>query len=366
MGQKVHPIGLRVGLYRKWKSNWFLDKNNYTNFLHLNFEINKYFAGILRNYPIKTFFSHCVIAKYSLEKIYIFIFFYRLRQKKNQRKKTRVFKTSKSFYKSNILAPNFLLKQNNLKILQLLQVFKDIKLLTKFNKLDNNINYQNNIKNLSSNKIDLNENNFELKRGDYKSVSTVRGSLTNFLGTQINITFINLLSFIKFYLINLNKPQLINGIERQMVNFFKYDVKLVRDAVNIFFITIILKQPQTLAYFISYQLRRTPRNRRHTKLIQFYKKLATLAMAQQDELIGLQIRFTGRVNGRKRKRYVAIKLGELPLQTYNKCIEYGQANAITVYGAIGVKVWIYYDKTFNIQLQEQLLKYFYYSKTKKI
>jgi hypothetical protein len=92
MGKKVHPIGLHVGLYRKWKSNWFLDKNNYTNFLHLNFEINKYFAGILRNYPIKTFFSHCVIAKYSLEKIYIFIFFYRLRQKKTNEKRLEFLK----------------------------------------------------------------------------------------------------------------------------------------------------------------------------------------------------------------------------------------------------------------------------------
>lgn len=362
MGQKVQPIGLRVGLYRKWKSNWFLDKANYTNFLHLNFEINKYFAGILRNYPIKTFFSHCIIAKYSLERIYIFVFFYRLRQKKNQNKKGQNFQSANNVNLLNQVTNNFNKKQNNLKFIQLLQIFTQSKLLT----TSNSLTIPTESKNLTKiTQIPLDESNFDLKRGTYKSIAMINGSLTNFLNLPVNLTFINLLSFVKYYLNTINKPRLISGIERQMVNFFKYDVKLVRDAVNIFFISLILKQPQTLANFISYQLRRTPKNRRHNKLIRFYQQLAVLAMAQQNELIGLQIQFSGRINGRKRKRSMTIKLGKLPLQSYDKNIEYGQANSITIYGTIGVKVWLYYDKSFNNVLQKHFLNYFYYTKNKK-
>ena len=29
MGQKVHPIGFRVGVSRSWDSIWYADKDNY-------------------------------------------------------------------------------------------------------------------------------------------------------------------------------------------------------------------------------------------------------------------------------------------------------------------------------------------------
>ena len=33
MGQKVNPIGLRVGINRGWDSIWFAKKNNFGNLL---------------------------------------------------------------------------------------------------------------------------------------------------------------------------------------------------------------------------------------------------------------------------------------------------------------------------------------------
>ena len=33
MGQKVNPIGLRVGINRDWDSIWFAKKNNYGKLL---------------------------------------------------------------------------------------------------------------------------------------------------------------------------------------------------------------------------------------------------------------------------------------------------------------------------------------------
>jgi len=41
MGQKVNPIGLRVGIIEDWRSKWFADKN-YAKWLQEDLEIRKY------------------------------------------------------------------------------------------------------------------------------------------------------------------------------------------------------------------------------------------------------------------------------------------------------------------------------------
>jgi len=42
MGQKVNPIGLRLGINRTWDSIWFAKKNNYGNLLIEDFKIRQY------------------------------------------------------------------------------------------------------------------------------------------------------------------------------------------------------------------------------------------------------------------------------------------------------------------------------------
>ena len=39
MGQKVNPIGLRLGVNRTWDSRWFADKTEYGKLLHEDMEI---------------------------------------------------------------------------------------------------------------------------------------------------------------------------------------------------------------------------------------------------------------------------------------------------------------------------------------
>jgi len=41
MGQKVNPIGLRIGINKTWDSIWFSDKKNYAKFLHEDLKIKK-------------------------------------------------------------------------------------------------------------------------------------------------------------------------------------------------------------------------------------------------------------------------------------------------------------------------------------
>ncbi|KAB2834164.1 MAG: 30S ribosomal protein S3, partial [Caedimonadaceae bacterium] len=42
MGQKVKPIGLRLGINRTWDSRWYANKKDYGNLLVSDFKIRKY------------------------------------------------------------------------------------------------------------------------------------------------------------------------------------------------------------------------------------------------------------------------------------------------------------------------------------
>jgi len=56
---------------------------------------------------------------------------------------------------------------------------------------------------------------------------------------------------------------------------------------------------------------------------------------------GIRVSCSGRLNGAEMSRKETYKIGTVPLQTLRADIDYGFAEALTTYGLIGVKVWIY-------------------------
>ena len=56
---------------------------------------------------------------------------------------------------------------------------------------------------------------------------------------------------------------------------------------------------------------------------------------------GIRISCAGRLNGAEMSRTETYKQGKVPLQTFRADIDYGFSEALTTYGLIGVKVWIY-------------------------
>lgn len=47
MGQKVNPIGIRVGVIRDWDAKWYADDKNYVDLLHEDFKVRKFVKGKL-------------------------------------------------------------------------------------------------------------------------------------------------------------------------------------------------------------------------------------------------------------------------------------------------------------------------------
>lgn len=56
---------------------------------------------------------------------------------------------------------------------------------------------------------------------------------------------------------------------------------------------------------------------------------------------GIKVSCAGRLNGAELSRTETYKQGKIPLQTLRADINYGFAEALTTYGLIGVKVWLY-------------------------
>ena len=49
MGQKVNPIGLRLGINKSWESVWFAKKKQYGNLLIEDYNIRDYFKKNIVN-----------------------------------------------------------------------------------------------------------------------------------------------------------------------------------------------------------------------------------------------------------------------------------------------------------------------------
>jgi len=62
---------------------------------------------------------------------------------------------------------------------------------------------------------------------------------------------------------------------------------------------------------------------------------------------GAKIQLSGRLDGAEIARTEHLEQGSLPLQTLRADIDFARATALTTYGTIGVKVWIYRGEVFD-------------------
>ncbi|HJP37892.1 MAG: 30S ribosomal protein S3 [Gammaproteobacteria bacterium] len=63
---------------------------------------------------------------------------------------------------------------------------------------------------------------------------------------------------------------------------------------------------------------------------------------------GIKVKVGGRLNGAEIARSEWYHEGRVPLHTFRADIDYGFAEAVTTYGIIGVKVWIFRGEVFDV------------------
>ena len=75
--------------------------------------------------------------------------------------------------------------------------------------------------------------------------------------------------------------------------------------------------------------------------------------AMRNGAIGIKIMSSGRLSGSEMARREWVREGRVPAQTLRADLDFARAEALTTYGRIGVKVWIYKGDILTRDPEEQ-------------
>jgi small subunit ribosomal protein S3 len=91
------------------------------------------------------------------------------------------------------------------------------------------------------------------------------------------------------------------------------------------------------------------------KRVMFRRAMKRAVMStMRSGALGIKVRMSGRLNGSEIARTEWYREGRIPLHTFRADIDYGLAEAMTTYGVIGIKVWIFKGEVFDqAQLDRQ-------------
>ena len=137
-------------------------------------------------------------------------------------------------------------------------------------------------------------------------------------------------------IIHTARPGLIIGRKGAKVDKLRDDLaKLTGKKVNINIAELTTPElsAQLVAESIAEQLEKRASFRRTMK--------KAIDLTVQAGAKGVRVQVSGRLGGSEMARCETQMSGSIPLSTLRAKIDYGFATAVTVYGSIGVKVWIY-------------------------
>jgi small subunit ribosomal protein S3 len=98
-----------------------------------------------------------------------------------------------------------------------------------------------------------------------------------------------------------------------------------------------IKAPDLDAYLVAQNI--AEQLERRISYQRAMKRSIQQAMRQGGQ--GIRVEVSGRLSGAEMARTVNMREGRVPRQTLRADIDYAQSEALTTYGRIGVKVWIY-------------------------
>ena len=123
------------------------------------------------------------------------------------------------------------------------------------------------------------------------------------------------------------------GLENLLTNIKKLLPASRQLTINVFEVEKVDLNATLLADLVAEQLE---------KRIAFRRAIRdTLQRAQKQNVNGIKIQVSGRLNGAEIARSEWIREGRVPLQTLRADIDYATKEANTIYGVLGIKVWLF-------------------------
>lgn len=136
--------------------------------------------------------------------------------------------------------------------------------------------------------------------------------------------------------INTARPGVVIGRHGQDIERLREDLAdLIKQEVTIDIVEV--KKPGCNAQLVSENV-----------ALQLEKRIAfrraikrAIEQAMSSDAKGIKVSVAGRLGGAEMSRRETYRQGKIPLSTLRADIDYGFSEALTTYGLIGVKVWIY-------------------------
>lgn len=136
--------------------------------------------------------------------------------------------------------------------------------------------------------------------------------------------------------IHTSKPGIIIGKGGGEVDRIKEELKKLTGKEDVQINILEIRRPELDANIVGDTIAKQIENRIN------YKRAIKMAIASSLRMgaEGIKIKVSGRLGGAEIARSEEIKQGRVPLHTYRMDIDYASVFALTVYGKIGIKVWI--------------------------
>jgi len=136
--------------------------------------------------------------------------------------------------------------------------------------------------------------------------------------------------------IHTSKPGIIIGKGGGEVDRVKEELKKLTGKEDVQINILEIRRPELDAMIVGDTIARQIENRINFKRATKMAIASSLRMGAE----GIKIKLSGRLNGAEIARSEEFKQGRTPLHTFRMDIDYANVYAQTVYGKIGIKVWI--------------------------
>jgi len=136
--------------------------------------------------------------------------------------------------------------------------------------------------------------------------------------------------------IHTSKPGIIIGKGGNEVDRIKEELKNLTSNQDVQINILEIRRPELDASIVGDTIARQIENRINFKRAIKMSIASTLRMGAE----GIKVKVSGRLGGAEIARSEEFKQGRVPLHTYRMDIDYASVFAQTVYGKIGIKVWI--------------------------
>ena len=176
--------------------------------------------------------------------------------------------------------------------------------------------------------------------------------MREFIGNKLKFSSISKVELdrsAQAYVVNIHssRPGIIIGKKGEEIENLKRQIKKIVNLptkVNIKEVRKPDLDAKILAESVAQQLERRVQFRRAMK--------RAVQSALRQSAKGVRVEISGRLNGAEIARTEWYREGRVPLHTLRADVDYGTAEALTTYGIIGIKVWVYKGEIIGDPIKE--------------